>query len=121
MEIESIPFDRFRTLTNCPPAPNDPDNHGCQWYSTSERRIAGRIYLDPKHEAFRYSVLRVGRLHWQIDESCDDYSSFQDAEAALFAAMRRNCGAKTVTVLEDVPPRLRFGKKARSTQKNAED
>lgn len=114
MEIESIPFDSFRTLTNCKPALDDPDNHGCQWYSSTDRRVAGRVYLDPKRDAFRYSVLRVLRDRWAIDESDKHYPAFQDAESALLEAMRRASDAKAVTVRDDVKPRMRFGKREQS-------
>ncbi len=115
MEIEAIPYSAFQTLTSCTHALNDPDNHGCQWYATTDRRVAGRIYLDPDDEAFRFSLLHFVRAGWEIDEPRQTFERFSDAETALLAAMRRESIGKAVT-LKDVPPRMRFGKgKTRDT------
>ena len=74
-----------------------------------DRRVAGRIYLDAESDAFRYGVLHVVRSGWEIKESPQAFDRLEDAEAGLFAAMRRQSIGKEVTV-KDVPPKMRFGK-----------
>src|SRR5262245_44223335 len=96
MEIESIPFDTFASLTNCPHALGDRDNHGCQWYATRDRSIAGRIYLDPAAEGFRYSVLRLIENRWKVIESPQTFPAFEETEVSLRSAMRRETGKEVV-------------------------
>ena len=109
MEIEAIPYSAFHNLTSCTHALKNPSNVGCQWYATTDRRVAGRIYLDPDIEAFRYSLLHFARSEWTIEESRETLESFDDAEAALIEAMRRESIGKEVTI-KDVPFKLRFGR-----------
>jgi len=109
MEIESIPYSAFQTLTSCTHALKDPDNHGCAWFATTDRRVAGRIYLDPDNDAFRFSLLHFVRAGWDIREPSYVYASYEDAEASLVDAMRRESIGKVVTV-KDVPPKMRFGR-----------
>jgi hypothetical protein len=109
MKIESIPFNAFQSLTSCTHALSDPENNGCAWFATIDRRVAGRIYLDPKHDAFRISVLHFARAGWDVREPCNLYGRFEDAEAALLDAMRAESGGRAVTV-KDVPLRLKYGK-----------
>ncbi len=120
MEIEPIPYSAFQTLTSCTHALNDPDNHGCQWYATTDRRVAGRIYLDLVGEAFRYSLLHFVRTGWEIKEARERFENFSDVETALLEAMKRESVGREVT-LKDVPPRARFGKgKTRGTVTDGE-
>jgi hypothetical protein len=109
MEIESIPFHPFQSLTSCTHALSDPDNNGCAWFATTDRRVAGRIFLDPKHDAFRFSVLHFVRAEWDVREPSTLYGRYEDAEAALMEAMQAESTGKEVT-MKDVPPRMRFGK-----------
>lgn len=109
MEIESIPFTAFYTLTSCTHALNDSDNHGCHWYATTDRRFAGRIYLDAAYEAFRFSQLHFVRSGWEIFESPCIFDQFEDAERALIESLSEKAGMKEVTV-KDKPARMRFGK-----------
>ena len=109
MEIETVPYSAFQSLTSCTHALSDPDNHGCAWFATTDRRVAGRIYLDPQNDAFRFSVLHFVRSGWDIREPSQLYGRYEDAEDALFAAMRRESVGKEVTI-KDMPLRAKFGK-----------
>ena len=109
MEIESIPYSAFQSLTSCSHALNDPDNHGCQWYVSTDRRVAGCIYLDPESDAFRFSVLRLLPTGWKAREPSYNFEKFDETESALLAAMIREGVGKEVTI-SDVTPKLRFGR-----------
>ena len=115
MEIESIPYSEFKTLTSCNHALEDPDNHGCQWYASTDRRVAGRIYLDPESDAFRFSVLRLLPTGWKAREPSYLFADFEEAESTLLTSMRQDCGGKEVSV-KDVPMKLRFGRGAKKVR-----
>jgi hypothetical protein len=120
MEIEPIPFHAFQSLSSCTHALNDPDNNGCAWFATTDRRVAGRIYLDGENDAFRFSLLHFARAGWDVREPSNLYGRYEDAEVALFEAMRAESCGKAVTV-KDVPLRLKFGKgRKRSPAKDTE-
>ena len=54
-------------------------------------------------------MLHFVRAGWDVREPSKLYGRFEDAEAALFEAMRAESTGKEVTV-KDVPLRLKFGK-----------
>lgn len=108
MEIEQIPFSAFQSLTSCTHALRKPQNDGCGWYATTDRRVAGRIYFDADEEQFRVTVLNFVRAGWDVEESSQRFASFDEAEAAVIRLMTAHLGQPVTLV--DVPFRLRFGK-----------
>lgn len=109
MEVESVPYSAFQTLTSCRHVAHDPDNHGCQWYLSRDRRIAGRVYLDAKHEDFRFSVLNRIASGWDIYEPRKSFEQFTDAERALKEEMLASSGVKPLSHT-DATPRLKWGR-----------
>jgi hypothetical protein len=102
MQVESIPYSAFHSLTSCTQALRKPENPGCGWYATMNRRVAGRIYFDAKRDEFFLTVLHFVRAGWEVHEVRDHYASFDDAEAAIIRAMTALSG-KQVT-LKSMPP-----------------
>jgi hypothetical protein len=92
MEIEAIPFSAFQSLTSCTHALREPDNDGCGWYATTDRRVAGRIYISAATEQFCSTVLHFVRAGWDVKELRRGYDSLDDAEAALFRSMTELIG-----------------------------
>jgi hypothetical protein len=108
MEIEAIPFSAFQALISCTHALREPGNDGCGWYATTNRRVAGRIYIDAKTEQFHATVLHFVKAGWDVTELRCGCNAFDEAERALLQAMRELTG-KRVTVKE-TPMRLRYGR-----------
>lgn len=109
MVIEPVPHSAFVSLTSCGHALKDAENPGCGWYATTDRRVAGRIFLDHREEKFRISVLHFVKAGWEIREPHLSFSSFDEAQTALVESMSRLSVGKPIT-LKDVTPRVRFGK-----------
>lgn len=118
MEIEPISYNTFQSLTSCTHALGEPDNPGFQWFATTDRRVAGRIFLEAKSEAFRITVLHHVRAGWEVRESSQLYGAYDDAEAALLEAIGCESVGKAVTQ-RDVPMRLRFGRGRQPTRTEA--
>jgi hypothetical protein len=112
MNIEPIPFSAFQSLISCAHALREPDNGGCAWYATTDRRVAGRLYINAQTEQFCPTVLHFVRAGWEVKELRHGYDAFEDAEAALFQAMTELTGKPVTT--KDMPVRLRFGKRCAS-------
>ena len=68
MNIEPIPFSAFQSLISCASALREPDNGGCTWYATTDRRVAGRLYINAQTEQFCPTVLHFVRTGWEVKE-----------------------------------------------------
>src|SRR5690349_17532472 len=109
MEIQPIVYDAFASLVSCSQSKPSSADHGCARYMTTDRHVAGRVYLEQKSEAFRFSVLCLARGVWDIRAPSRLYDRFEEAETALFEAMRQEVIGKPVTI-QEVPLKMRFGK-----------
>lgn len=108
MEIEAVPYSAFQTLISCTHALRESENDGCAWYATTDRRVAGRIYINAKTEQFCSTVLHFVRAGWDVKELRQGCDSLDDAEATLFQSMRELTG-KPVTI-KDAPEIVQLGK-----------
>ena len=119
MEVEPITFAAFTSLYSGGQLLSDNGNDGCAWYATADRSVLGRIVFDHGASGFRYTVLRVPRIRWELNESLRTFGRLEDAELALKDAMRRRSGKKKTT-LHDDEPRLRSGKRQTQTADRVE-
>jgi hypothetical protein len=92
MHIERIPFSAFRSLVSCTHALRDPENDGCSWFATSDRRVAGRVYQDAESNDFHISILHFVSSGWELTEGPESYGDLGSAERGLVEAMERLTG-----------------------------
>ena len=108
MEIESISYLAFASLTRRVGAIADSSGMGCAWYAAFDARAFGRIHIHPSDGTFGVSVWHFGTSVWHYEQLPDAFDLFADAEAAMFAKIRRASGRKAVTV-SDIPMKMRRG------------
>lgn len=108
MHIEPIGYSSFQSLVSCTHAFRDPDNKGCGWYASIDRRYAGRVYLDSRTATFRVTLLHFVRAGWEVEELTPKFERFEDAKLAVNEAMKEKRDSIVTTM--DVPMRARFGK-----------
>jgi hypothetical protein len=86
MDIQELPFIQFCNILG--DSVVDRLNPGCAWYASADRRVAARLFLDPRTERFRYSTYRFCHGGWvQRDSRGDEFLA--EAELALFKALQK--------------------------------